>query len=378
MEIDEYVDLYFGNPITKKQYKSYLKLYYEFLGMKPKDYWKQKREHNKDILKYWQKCLKTDSPNTIPQRMSVIRGYYEENGIIFTPRFWRNLNKRGLGYENVLEDRIPTIKELQQIMEHCKDAREKAFFLMMLSSGIRETEMITIKIKDINFNLEPVMIKVSASASKTKKKRFTFISMEAKNALLEWLKIRDKYLQGLKRRTQGLYNYLENQHGKKIAVLKEDYVFPFKPCTVRTWWNRMLDKAGYDELDEATQMRVLHLYVLRKYFNTKMKKKCNNTMVEMWMGHKIKYDYEKWTLDEHKEEYLKGMDDLLVYRTPANIEELEKLKEEAEQLKAKDREIKEMREEMAKIREDVDSYKDLAKTLESLMDGKERKPVPKK
>ena len=377
MEIEAYVDLYFGNPTTKKQYYSYLKLFYEFLGMTSKEYWKQERDHKSDVLKYWQECLQKDSPNTIPQRMSVIRGYFEENNVIFIPRFWRNLNRRGLGYENVLEDKIPTIAELQNILTHTRDAKEKAFFLMMLSSGLRENELIQLKTKDIDFDSNPVTISVPALNAKTKKKKFSFISIEAKEALLEWLKVKDDYLAGLKRRSAGLYKYLEDTHGKKVAILKEDYVFPFKSCTVRTWWNRCLAKAHYDKLDEATEMRVMHLYTLRKFFSTKLKKKCNNLMVEMWMGHKVKYDYEKWTIKEHQEEYLKGMEDLLVYRTPANTEELEKLKEEAGQVKRLQSQIESLQRQMELISNELEDTSSIANGLQKERLSPNRKKISK-
>ena len=82
---------------------------------------------------------------------------------------------------------------MQEILTHA-NARERAFFLTMSSSGLREKELCLLKIDDFDFNSNPVMIKVSAKISKTKKKYFSFCSVEARNALVEWKKIRDDFI----------------------------------------------------------------------------------------------------------------------------------------------------------------------------------------
>ena len=136
------------------------------------------------------------APKSIIVHMSTLRGYLEYHDIVFSPRWWKSQSKKGKGNETILEDRIPTREELGKILTH-GDARDRAFFLTMLSSGMREEELCSItydiekKEGMIDFNSNPVMIKIPADISKTKKKRFTFISIEAKNSLMEWLKLRE-------------------------------------------------------------------------------------------------------------------------------------------------------------------------------------------
>jgi len=277
--------------------------------------------------------------------MSTLRGFLEEHDIIFSPRFWKKLHNKGKGNEIILEDRIPTREELEKILTHA-NARERAYFLSMLSSGMREKELCLITEDMIDFDSEPVMIKIPANISKTKRKRFTFISVEAKNSLNEWLKIRKEYVEVKKLRTKGLYDWLEETYGKKIIGKEEDRIFPYQPLATRVWWQRLLKKSGFIEKDKNTGYYTLHLYTLRKLFNTRMKNTCNNYMVEMWMGHKIQYDYHKWTIDEHKKEYLKGMENLLIYRTSANVEELESLKKKVDEIKILEKKLNEMNEAM--------------------------------
>lgn len=346
MKIEEYIEL---NYPTKKQtyynVRSQLKEFFNFIKILPEQYIKQERDFKKDVLKYHSHLInkkrtikknshvieKTYAAKTIVVHMSTLRGYLEFHDIIFSPRWWKAQTKKGKGTDTILEDRIPTREELQKILTH-GDARDHAFFLTMLSSGMREEELCKVSMDNVDFESNPVMIKIPADISKTKKKRFTFVSIEAKNALEEWKKLRDTYIVNKEKKCKGLYKYLERKYNKIPNGAANNRLFPYRPLAAQTWWNRLLNKAGFTEFDKNTGYYVLHLYTLRKFFDTVMKTNCNQLMVDMWMGHEVKYDYEKWTEDQHKNEYLKGMDSLLVYRTPANIEKLEELQQRADKV----------------------------------------------
>lgn len=354
MEIKEYVELNYPNKKqTHYNIKSQLNEYFNFIKVKPEKYVNMDRDFKKDIQLYNSHLLNTPRPRTgkpyapitVNIHISAIRGYLEEHDILLSPRFYKNIIKRGNGSDTILEDRIPTREEIEKLLIH-GDARDKAFFLTMLSSGMREEELCGITITNINFDSNPVIIKIPANISKTKKKRFTFISVEAKYALQEWLKIRESYIKQKHAKTRGLYEYLDKTYNKKVNDINGEKVFPYRPLSARTWWNRLLNKAGFTEKDENTQYYKLHLYTLRKYFNTIMKTHCNIIMVEMWAGHKVNYDYEKWTEEQHKQEYLKAVDKLLIYKTPSNVEELEKLKTNLKQEKTKVREVENIKQEM--------------------------------
>ncbi|MCJ2514028.1 MAG: site-specific integrase [Candidatus Thermoplasmatota archaeon] len=338
-----------------------MKLFFnDFLNTDSEKYVNSKRDFKKDILEYNKKLIngsrisnhrkaKEYAPLSIKQHISTIKGYLEEHEIIFSPRFWKSLNTTGKGNQTVLEDRIPTRKELDKILTHAT-ARERAFFLTMLSTGLRAKELCLLDIERFNLNSNPVKIDIPAKISKTKKKRYTFCSVEERDALLEWKKIRDNYINQKKFKGEGLFNYLEKEYGKHVEVNDDNRMFPYTPTTCGIWWNRLLNKSGYNIIDSDTDFHVLHLYTLRKFFNTHMKNNCNNLMVEMWMGHKIPYDYEKWTLEEHKQEYLKGMEELLVYRKPANIEEIDRLKQ-------KERQIDDMQAQIVRLNEGMESVR---------------------
>jgi len=370
MNIEEYVKLNYPNKKqTRYNIKSQLVEFFDFIQIKSEEYVKQDREFKKDVQLYFGHLINTPrsrtkkpyAPKTIIVHMSTVRGYLEEHDIIFSPRFWKKILKRGKGNEIILEDRIPTREELDKILTH-GDARDRAFFFTMLSCGMREEELCRITFDMIDFDSNPVMIKIPARISKTKKKRITFISVEAKNALMEWKKIRSSYIERKQEKSKGLYDYLEKKYGTKVNGTAKDRVFPYEPLATRIWWNRLLNKAGFTDKDENTGYFILHLYTLRKFFNTRMKSVCNRDMLEFWMGHKLPYDYDKWTDEEHKKEYLKGMGELLVYRTPANIEEMETLQKKVDEIKNLKQQMDEMQKQIRVMgNKKLDRLKELEK-----------------
>jgi len=60
--------------------------------------------------------------------------------------------------------------------------------LMLCSSGMRISELIQLRIQDINFEKNPTTILVRADTTKTRETRITCISSEATNALQDYIK----------------------------------------------------------------------------------------------------------------------------------------------------------------------------------------------
>lgn len=343
--VEEYLNSWFSNRQTRYQYKSHLKLYFEFLGTNPFHYFDKNekenyfRDYKKDVLKYWQHMNEKYSPKSIPPHKSTIKGFLEENDIDLPNKFWKNLTRRGKGTEPVREDRAPTINELQQILNHCSNALERAFFLMMASSGIRPEELCRLTIKKVDFDGCPVKIRIPANISKNKKRRVTFISNEAEGAVLEWLKVRNKHIKIKLRKTRGLQKYLKEQYNAKIYGDEADRLFPYTTNTMRGKWNKLLERSGFIERDGATGDYTLHLYTLRKFFETRISKVVPEPYVKYMMGHSgymndvyRKYNDNLEIQKEIGEEYVKGMHRLQIYEIPANQDEIDKMKDQLDQL----------------------------------------------
>lgn len=117
----------------------------------------------------------------------------------------------------------PTNEELEQLREavklipHAKTrARDKAILEILLSTGIREGELVKIKIKDVERNLESLKIN-----GKGKKERWVILSKDASKALADYIKVHDdpvgdNYL---------FYAYGYSKGEKKLAHTTIVYLF---------------------------------------------------------------------------------------------------------------------------------------------------------
>lgn len=88
------------------------------------------------------------------------------------------------------------------------------------------------------------------------------MSFEAKAALLEFYKVRSRYLETAINRSKN-----------KPHVVKDPddpTVFPFSYHTARQMWSRLLDKSGYGRRDKTTGRYIMHIHTLRKFFRSNM------------------------------------------------------------------------------------------------------------
>lgn len=350
--IEDYLKLQIPNEGTRYQYRSHLNKFFRFLEKDPETYFSKTKvikDYQNDVLEYWQYMMKKHNAKSIPPQLSTIRNFLDEYEISFREKFWKNIAKRGLGNDSVREDRIPTLKELQTILNY-GEIVDRAYCLVMCSSGIRESELCKVTMDDIDFESDPVMIKISAKIAKNKKKRITFMSDEARDAVLDWMRFRKKYVATNLKKFAGLKRYLENKYSREINGVEEDRIFPWTPKTARYRWNKLLEKAELNEKDKATGDYVLHLYVLRKYFETKMKKYIPEPYIRVMQGHTgyMKDAYFRPTNEEIAEQYKKGMTALYVYKQPANAEEIMSLQKQ----------INDLQNQVQNIVKTTDFYKD--------------------
>lgn len=203
-----------------------------------------------------------------------------------------------------IEDDL-TRERLRKILTHC-DTKGKSLFLFLVSSGIRIGEALKIELSDIDFESNPAKITVRGEYTKSGDPYYSFISKEAKEALLEWLKIREDYLISSANRGRGL--------GIEKSV-EDERIFPFSDYVASTMWNGSLKKARLENHDKGTGRRTLHIHMLRKYFISKLQIVVPKPIVECLVGHENGLDdaYRRYTNGEIKEWYQKGESQLHIF-----------------------------------------------------------------
>ncbi|MGQ9778234.1 MAG: tyrosine-type recombinase/integrase [Thermodesulfobacteriota bacterium] len=128
---------------------------------------------------------------------------------------------------------IPSKKDLQAFYHWLREPLAKALFLIYSTTGLRRKEVLSIKIKDVDF--EKRMIMLQGGSSRTKRTWITFYNDEAEEALKEYL-------------------------GSFHDLNKEEELFP---VTERYFRNR------YEAFEKETRIRITP-QILREWFACEM------------------------------------------------------------------------------------------------------------
>lgn len=142
---------------------------------------------NKKILQYIDLLLDHRlQPKTINCHLDSIRGFYEylndEEGISLP-----NPVKRG--YALRLSRPLPRYlreEELERVFCAVKGRRDRAMFMLMLRCGLRVEELFNLKVKAIDLKRSKIIV----AHGKGGKGRVVYISNDALNALVEYLRVR--------------------------------------------------------------------------------------------------------------------------------------------------------------------------------------------
>ena len=314
-------------PQTKRNFETSIIQYFESvystknienLEQSVEKYFNENRNAGEDIKKYL-KSLNGLAPLTIKLKVSNVKIFLLENDVELPQKFWKRLSRLIKGSRALTLDRIPTTQELKQMLSHVP-IQGKALFLILESSGMRIGELLKSNIEDLYLDEEPARIQIRGEVTKTGNSRHVFFSREAKEALVEWLKVRKEYLEAAVGKS-----HIFNKN------LEDSRVFPFDPSTAYSMWKKALHKSGLNGKDKSTGREKIHPHVLRKFFRTRLGAEgIQIDVVEALMGHEgyLTEVYRKYSVPDLAKFYLKGEPALLVFTDTQKVVELHKAIEE--------------------------------------------------
>jgi len=355
--IDEFLEHY-PNKHTSVQYRLHLNDFFKTMKVDPDKYLNNGRDYWKDIETYW-KTFINRPPKTRILAMTVIKMFLEENGIEFKRSEWRKLSRRAKGSKSMTKDKVPSPEELKDILQHAR-IQAKSLFITLATSGMRVGEALALTPKNIDLDHNPAKIEIPAEATKTGTGRTTFITNEARDCIKEWLKVRERYLiTAVKRSTKSDKNPNDNR------------VWPFHYQTAYEMWYRLIYDSKYNKKFESKMFRKQryehHIHGLRKFFRSRLPKAIGVDMTEFLMGHEgyLTREYRNYSDEELGKEYLKGMDRLLIFETPADTSDIR------ESLTQKDKQMAAMQEQMKQMKDQIDEMR--LERLEQLNGIKKKK-----
>lgn len=326
--IEKFLDTYSGKR-TKDTYRSHLNVYFKFLKTNPEKYFITKRNYIEDITK-WLDYNQKVAPLTRASRMNCLRLFLEDNDIEIPKKKWKQFQRKQKANKPITLDRIPTNQELKRICEH-GNVKERAIILICTSSGMRINEILNLEPDDIDFKSNPP--KVYVRHTKFEKPRICFISNEAKNSLLEWLKVREKFLK------RALIKC--NRENNPITHKNPDdkRIFPFTYQTFCNIWHRLLKDVELNDRDKSTGFYRLHIHTLRKYYKTRLLNAgMQEAKIRKLLGQEdpLGNSYDRFTEDDLKNSYKKYVKSLLIFETAPDLTDVNK------ELAEKDKQIQEL------------------------------------
>jgi integrase len=123
---------------------------------------------------------------TIKQRVVTIKNFFEYHDIEISPRKFKlkvrlpkavRKNKEAISKEDIAD-----------ILNHCSDIKLKTYVMLLAATGMRASEALHIRIKDIDFEKHPTELYVRGENTKTKTDRTVFLTEEVTHQLDTWLK----------------------------------------------------------------------------------------------------------------------------------------------------------------------------------------------
>jgi len=220
---------------------------------------------------------------------------------------WKNLRKNGNSQFRLSKFKTPTREQLRQILSHA-DVEAKAFFLVQMTSGSRISEIISLKMQDIDLDYEFPRIFIRNFNSKTGKPIRKRISPEAKESLIDYLNIRKEIIETRRNRTITIkYKIPED----------DDRLFPMGRANAEKMWMTITRKAGLYKLDPQTNKPIMGTHSLRRYFKTRFGNH-DPYLAKYFMGQSTKVDesYDDWTDEQLDENYSEGVKHLFINQTP--------------------------------------------------------------
>ncbi|MCJ8306825.1 MAG: site-specific integrase [Nitrosopumilus sp.] len=213
-----------------------------------------------------------------------------------------------------------TLKQLKVIMDN-SSSRRRCLYYILVSSGMRVGEALTLTPANIFLKENPVRVKLYAENTKTNEERETYLSAEA----VEKVK---PFLEGLKEderifKTTG--NIVDD-------VSAEDRVFGY-----------LREKLGYTEKYKGSVRYKIRIHGMRSYFHTKASQKHSTEYANALDGHTGYLEqYYNLTPEERAEKYKELEPELLI----------ESVKVESDH--TKDKIIDTLREDMDKMKDEMD------------------------
>lgn len=324
---------------TKRAYDARIKTWENFLAKRNTDldYIPTDKRESIDVFQLFINWYATESwnprtkknghaPNSVWNTVSSVRKYLYYRG---APIIKDDMGEITLPRKNSEELRGLKLGEIHEILNSFNYI-DRVMFMFQICTGMRIGEIIQLRKKHLNFDLERITVKIPAAIAKFGKSRTTFVTKEVEPKLKTVLKkIDDDDL------IFGTHKNPLYAESTKIDLLR-----------------RHLVSLNLDQRYETGNFQISS-HSFRSYFITKVSRHDQN-LAKMFAGQKgYLLQYDRLSDDEKLEEYLDFESDLYIFDLTRKDEEIKNLKIARAEITAVQEENKNIKEENKSIREEL-------------------------
>jgi integrase len=311
-----------------------------------------------DVLSAYSSFLRNNSSIstlTLKQRVVTVKNFLEYYDIDISPRKFKlkvklpkvvRKNKEALSKEDIID-----------ILNACSDIRLKTYVMLLAGTGMRATEALSIRIKDIDLKSNPAKVFVRGEYTKTRIDRTIFLTEEVKQQLNSWL--------NYKYRTRRVCHRDEGQKGKGLGKTITEYRTPEKresdlifavyqntktPVPISIYadlaksFAKTLDRMNKGDREDGNERRrQITLHSFRRFVKSTISDLGYGDYSEWFIGHSgsaywRKKDSEKAELFKKIEPYLTFLNIHQLERQGADIQsKIEELDEMNQSLRQRDK-----------------------------------------
>ncbi len=153
------------------------------------------------------------STGTLNQRVKHVKHFLEANDVTINQTKFKMKIK--LPRDIKREKQGLTKDQVRVIIAACDDIRLKTYVMFLASTGWRASEALSVQLKDIDFDSNPVRVNLRGENAKTRTDRHTYLTREMVTQLKSWLDF--KYRE---RTIKQYYDKATNKIVYKVLQLK--------------------------------------------------------------------------------------------------------------------------------------------------------------
>ena len=229
------------------------------------------------------------APTSIALYVYAVRSYLQYHDIDIHPYKF----KRRVRLPKVpREDEHPIdANEIRNILLACNNRRLKAYILVLASGGMRATEALAIRYRDLDFTVSPTRVHIRKEFTKTKAARDIYVSDEATTYLKQWLdwKYREERILKTGKRTATTTPMADDLVFSPFLGSNPGYMYQ----KLAQEFRKLLEVVGLNSRKENSLRGIITFHSFRRYVKSIVSDSVNQDYSEWFLGHRKSPYYVK-------------------------------------------------------------------------------------